>query len=122
MAAVMIIAMVGLVTFHSYSKNTTFKGLVLTKINTDQISSVEVLKSSTDEKKTLTDKSEINQIINSLSVITLRAGSYTAIDTAEPYYMTIRINNQRRFGLLLYDEDVLKVYDYQSNGKKNATT
>ncbi|GIP28496.1 hypothetical protein J23TS9_36260 [Paenibacillus sp. J23TS9] len=119
-AAVIIIVIVGLVIFNSYSKNTTFNDVVLEKINTDQISSLEILKSSNDEKKTITDKSEINKIMNSLSVIKLREGSYS-IDSTEPYYITIKTNNLRRFGMTLYDKNYLKIFDYDPEIPKNST-
>ncbi|WP_136607779.1 hypothetical protein [Paenibacillus dokdonensis] len=118
-APVIIIVIVGLVIYNFYSKNTTFKDVVLDKINTDQISSLEILKSSNDEKKTITDKSEINKIINSLSVIKLSEGSYS-IDSTESYYITIKTNNLRRFGMTLYDKNYLRIFDYDPKIPKNS--
>lgn len=76
-----IITIAALAMMYIFSKNTTFKEVVLDKLNLNEISSIEIIKSgSTNEKEiTVTDPSQITKIMDAFSQMKLKESTISNI-------------------------------------------
>jgi len=122
-AAIILSMVLGLVIIDA-TKNTTFKEVVLDQLNVVEVSSIEVIRSSNtiEDKITVTDPSQIKAVMNAFSLITLREASCSNINHMESYWITIKTNKIRQFGITLYNKDYVNIYDYNSKNKNSEKT
>lgn len=78
---VFIIGFWSITLYHSYN---SFKNIILDRIDTAEITSIEILKSSNDEQVEVEDPKEIEKIIHEFSDVKLRR-SNTADKPTETY-------------------------------------
>ena len=121
-AAIILAIVVGSVIINMSTKNTIFKEVVTDHLNVKEISSIEIIRSTdtiSEDTITVTDVGQIQLIINALSQTKLRKTSISNINYAESYWITLKTNEKRKFGMTLYDKDYLTIFQYNSN--KDAT-
>ncbi|WP_054024019.1 hypothetical protein [Bacillus sp. FJAT-28004] len=117
---VVLIMVIGLVVVYMYSRNSTFSEEVTNHFNVKDVSSIEIIKTSTSNEETITvtDPKQIELIMNAFSTTKLRKDRILNINHTESYWITIKNNGTRRFGLTLYDDEYLEIYN--NNATKNA--
>lgn len=112
--AVIILAIVVGLVINNYTKNTTFKEAVLDHMNVKEISSIEIVRASdaiNEDKITITDSSQIELIMNAFSQTKLRESISPNIKYTEVYWITLKINKIRKFGIILYGKDYVVIND-----------
>ncbi|AFM39852.1 hypothetical protein Desaci_0792 [Desulfosporosinus acidiphilus SJ4] len=101
-------------------KNTTFKAAVLDKLNGEKVSSIEIIRTSNksvkDDTVELKDPSQVESIINFLSQMKLRETELPD-RMAIPYRVAIKTNGIIRFGLTLYDEGYIDIFELDNHTK-----
>ncbi|WP_391572308.1 hypothetical protein [Cohnella sp.] len=120
--AVLLVAIVVVLAIMNNQRNTTFKEAVLDHLNLAEISSVDVIKSidSSEEEISVTTPEKIQFLMNVLSEVKLRKADYSNSQQTESYWITIKTNNERKFGLTLYSDHII-VFSYDSVGKKSVS-
>ncbi|OMD40483.1 DUF5301 domain-containing protein [Paenibacillus odorifer] len=113
---VFIIGFWSITLYHSYN---SFKNIILDRIDTAEITSIEILKSSNDEQVEVEDPKEIEKIIHEFSDVKLRR-SNAADKPTETYWISIRVNKALRFGMNLTDTNFLHIIDLASNNKYHS--
>lgn len=93
---------------------------VFKDIKSDTVNSIEIEKDN-KEKVTITDKVEIEKILNSLSSIEVKKISNNSKEFNEFYTIFIFANDDRRLGMFLYDDKYINIYDYEASPKKNSS-
>ncbi|MGG1636656.1 hypothetical protein [Paenibacillus sp. NRS-1760] len=119
--ALFLFVIAGVVVFTISSKQTTFNKVISDQLNLNQISTIEILKSIDDpleEKIVVTDLAQIERIMNVFSNTKLIKEHFSTININETYWITIKTNENRQFGLTLYDYHYLNVFNY--NASKDA--
>lgn len=119
----LIILLIVLIT--SYKRHTTFEEIVLDRIHTDDITSIEMIQttsaSSEEQKVTVTDRAEIGTIIAAFEKIQLRK-THTPSSASTAYWIAIQVNDRLRFGLRLDSNKQIAITDLeQKDSKRNAT-
>src|SRR5690606_15827462 len=91
---ILILLVAGTLIFLNHSKNTTFNEIVMKDINTDEISSLQVISrlynSADEDERSLTDKNEINKIVDYFSQLELKRTNLSNISYTESYWITIK--------------------------------
>ena len=85
-----------------------------------EVSSIEIIRSSNtinEDKITVTDPSQIELIMNAFSQTKLREASLSNINYTEKYWITIKTNKIRKFGITLYDKDYVDIFEDNSKKK-----
>ncbi|WP_045574559.1 hypothetical protein [Desulfosporosinus sp. I2] len=121
-AAIIFAIVVGLVIIYMSTKNTTFKEVVLDHLNVMEVSSIEIIRKTdaiNENRITVTDPSQIELIMNAFSRTKMREASFSNINYTESYWITLKTNENRKFGITLYDNDYVNIFEY--NSKKNTT-
>lgn len=122
LAALLILLIVLIAAFN---RRTTFEQIVLDRIRTDDITSIQMIQtpstSSEEQKVTVTDRAEIETIMSAFEKIQLRkANSPTSASKA--YWISIQVNGRLRFGLRLDNNKHIVITDLEQKGsKRNAT-
>lgn len=122
-AAIFLAIVVGLVIIDMSTKNTTFKEVVLDHLNVIEVSSIEIIRSTdtiNEDKITVTDPSQIESIMNAFSQTKLKEASFLNINYTGSYWITLKTNKNRKFGITLYDKVYVTIIEY-NNSTKNAT-
>ncbi|MEC2342646.1 hypothetical protein [Paenibacillus barengoltzii] len=113
---ILILLVAGTLIFLNHSKNTTFNEIVMKDINTDEISSLQVISrlynSADEDERSLTDKNEINKIVDYFSQLELKRTNLSNISYTESYWITIKVNRELAFGLILYDNHYINIFEY----------
>jgi len=120
-AAIILVVVVGLVVVYTSSINTTFSEEVTDHFNLKDVSSIEIIKttSSTNEDTvTVTDPKQMELIMNTFSMTKLRKDPVENSNYTDSYWITIKNNGTRQFGLTLYGHNYLEIYN--NNATKNA--
>ncbi|WP_088188210.1 hypothetical protein [Desulfosporosinus sp. FKA] len=91
-------------------KNTTFKAEVLDKLNGEKVTSILIMRTSVELK----DPSQVESIMNILSQMKLRE-TEIPFHLAEPDEIAIKTSGNMRFGLTLYDEGYIDIYDFNNH-------
>lgn len=123
-SVIVLIVIVSLGVMYMSTKTTTFKKVVLERINSSDISSIEIIKSSdatTENNKTLTDPYEIEKIMNAFSPVKLRESNVSNISFTESYWITVKTNENRIFGITLYDKNYVIIFEYDTPSRINTT-
>ncbi|MBY3618765.1 DUF5301 domain-containing protein [Acinetobacter sp. CUI P1] len=102
--------------YHSYN---SFNNLVLDQIDATEITSIEILKSSHEDKAVVNDPKEIEKIIHAFSDLKLRRSNASEKPT-ETYWISIRVNKALRFGMTLTDTNFLHIIDLASKNKYHS--
>lgn len=84
-----------------------------------EITSIEIIRTSDNQDVVLEGGNDVRDLMNQLSETELREKSIGSIDFEESYWITIRADNNRKFGLTIYDEKYMLIYDYESS-KQNS--
>lgn len=116
---IIIVAALGMM--YIFSKNTTFQEVVLDKLNLNEISSIEIIKSDrTNEKEiTVTDPSQIIKIMDAFSQMKLKESTISNINYITSYWITLKSNENRNFGITLYDNNYIFIYEYNAVSQNN---
>lgn len=114
--AITLLLVVVMVLLYQQSQNTSFQEVVLNKVSVDEISSLQVISrlydSADEEEVLITNKQEIAEILNYLSQFELSKSKLSNITYTESFWITIKTGEERAFGLTLYDNAYLSVYQY----------
>ena len=113
---VFIIGFWSITLYHSYN---SFKNIILDRIDTTEITSIEILKFSNEEKIIVDDPKEIQKIIHEFSNVKLKRSS-ASHKTMEIYWISIFVNKSMRFGMSLTDTKFLYITDLASNSKYHS--
>lgn len=113
---VFIIGFCSITLYHSYN---SFKNIILDRIDTTEITSIEILKFSNEEKIIVDDPKEIQKIIHEFSNVKLKRSS-ASHKTMETYWISIRVNKALRFGMTLTDTNFLHIIDLASKNKYHS--
>ncbi|MNO42921.1 hypothetical protein D3C76_331230 [compost metagenome] len=92
---------------------------MLDPINATEITSIEVLKSSYEDKVIVNDPKEIEKIIHEFSDVKLRR-SNASDNPTEIYWISIFVNKGLRFGMSLTDTNFLYITDLASKNKYSS--
>ncbi|HWO97236.1 MAG TPA: DUF5301 domain-containing protein [Bacillus sp. (in: firmicutes)] len=106
-----VIVILGSFYLYTSRNGTTFNEIVL---DTTEVTSVEIVRSSDDKKVVLKDENDINFFIKSLSEAELKENKIKE-DFDESYWLVLRTNGERKIGMTIYDEKFLLLYDYETN-------
>ncbi|MGG6312754.1 hypothetical protein [Paenibacillus macerans] len=117
---IILIILVGVAAFfYQNSKHTTFNKVVLNKFNVEEISSLNIISrlyDSVDEDEiSLSDQNQINKIVDYFSHLDLKESNLSNISYTESYWITIRVNEKLAFGLTLYGNSYISIFDYNRN-------
>ncbi|WP_152398903.1 DUF5301 domain-containing protein [Paenibacillus cellulositrophicus] len=121
-AAVLIV--VGLGIFYFSPKTFTLEEAVLDKLDTNRVTSIEVIKRDQqgEHTKNVTNSEEINEILNSLSAAKLKKSRASDIEFTESYWMTLKTKDKGRvYGMTLYDNHHINTFEYNASVPKNAS-
>lgn len=89
-------------------------------VTSPDITSIEVIKSSTSEEVTVTAPDKINKIITDLFHVRLKKKRFNGVKNySESYWVTIYANNERRFGITYYDPSFISVYTFKDRKHYN---
>ncbi|MFD5019755.1 hypothetical protein ACFWMP_12705 [Paenibacillus sp. NPDC058367] len=113
---VFIIGFWSITLYHSYN---SFKNIILDRIDTTEITSIEILKFTNEEKIIVDDPKEIQKIIHEFSNVKLKRSS-ASHKTTETYWISIRVNKALRFGMTLTDTNFLHIIDLASKNKYHS--
>jgi len=122
LAFLLVAIVIVLAIMNNQRNTTTFKEAVLDQLNLAEISSVDVIKSidSSEEEISVTTPEKIQFIVNVLSEVKLRKADYSNSQQTESYWITIKTNNERKFGLTLYSDHII-IFSYDLVGKKSVS-
>lgn len=114
--AVFIIGYWSITLYHSYN---SFENIILDRINTTEITSIQILKSSNEEEIKIDDPAEIEKIIHEFADVKLRRTN-ASDKPAETYWISIFVNKGLRFGMSLTDTNYLHITDLDSKSKYHS--
>ncbi|MGD6842482.1 DUF5301 domain-containing protein [Bacillus infantis] len=100
------------------SRNTTFNQAVP---DMSEITSIEIIKSSTDKEVVLENKNDVKSLIQSWSEMKLKADKMGSLNFEESYWITLKANDARKYGLTIYDDQYLLVYDFSKRNEKGSS-
>ncbi|MFB5268615.1 hypothetical protein ACE41H_17780 [Paenibacillus enshidis] len=103
---------------------TSFKELVLDRVNINSISSIEIVKaekSSDEEKKiVVTDRKEIENIMHGFAEVKLKESDFD--NSGDSYWFYIKVDGYSRFGLQLNEQNQIHVFDRQRDDKYRSAS
>lgn len=102
--------------YHSYN---SFENLVLDRIDEAEITSIEILKSLSEEEIIIDDKKEIETIIHEFADVKLRRSNAPDHST-ESYWISIFVNKSLRFGMRLTDTNFVYISDLYEKDKYSS--
>ncbi|MEH7236847.1 hypothetical protein [Bacillus sp. JJ1562] len=115
-----IIAIIGIAiilgVLYVKSGSTSFDNVVS---GTPTITSIEIIRGSDDKEVVIDDKNKVTNLMNGFSMTELKEKSMGSIEFDESYWITLRADGKRKFGLTIYDEKYILVFEYESS-KQNS--
>ncbi|MDW2876128.1 MULTISPECIES: DUF5301 domain-containing protein [Bacillaceae] len=99
------------------TRSTTFNQAVP---DMSEITAIEIIKSSTD-KEVVLEKNDVKKLVQSWSEMELKADKMGSLDFEESYWITLKANDERKYGLTVYDDKYLLVYDFSKRTKKDSS-
>lgn len=114
-AIVVVLLVISLFTLYENSKRTTFNEVVLKDLNVEEISSLQMIKSMSENEISITERNKIKEIIDCLSLIKLKESGLSTIEYTDSYWITLRDHDKRRFGITLYDNTYISIFKYTEN-------
>lgn len=114
------ITIVALGMMYIFSKNTTFKEVVIEKLKVNEISSIEIVKSDrTNESEiAVTDPSQIIKIMEAFSQMQLKESNVSNVNFKTSYWIVLKSNGNRNFGITLYDSNHISIFEYNAVSQK----
>jgi hypothetical protein len=100
------------------SRSSTFNQAVP---DMSEITSIEIIKTSIDKKIILEKENDVKNLILSWSEMELKANKMGSLDFEESYWITLKANDTRKYGLTVYDEKYLLIYDYSKRTRKDSS-
>jgi hypothetical protein len=86
--------------------------------NNFNITSLEIIKNSTDEEVIIEDSKKISQIMGNLFNAQLKKDNFSELEHDESYWITIKTDkDERALGLTLFDQDYISVYSFNEKNK-----
>ncbi|WCH45917.1 hypothetical protein [Lysinibacillus sp. OF-1] len=101
------------------TRDTDFTTEVTERLDLKEIHKIEVIRSSDEKTIMLTNKAEIDQIMQPLKDLPLKKVWFAKSDFKEAYWLTLSINDDREIGLRIDDNHHLFVYLYEENYMKD---
>lgn len=101
--------------------NTSFERVALDDLKIEDITSIDIVKSSNNEEVTIEDVNQIEQIMKNFSSTELR--KYSVLEQLEErnfneaYWITIKVDGDRKLGIRLDSEKYISIFDYTKNNK-----
>lgn len=115
-----IFALIVSLSIFTSTKNITFI-MAIEPLDLKKITSIEIIKSSPIEEKTITikDQSQLKLILDAFSRTKLREkkGSF---NSNESYWITLKASEDRKLGMTLYDKDSLSLFKYFNSAKYSS--
>ena len=112
-----------LVVIYIISLNTSFKRVALDDMKIGDVTSIDIVKTSNNEEITIEDANQIEQIMKNFSDAKLRKYSileqFDERNFNEAYWITIKVNGERKFGIRLDNDNYLSIHDYSNNKNTN---
>ncbi|MFE4525848.1 DUF5301 domain-containing protein [Cytobacillus firmus] len=106
---VLVLGIFGFIYFYTL-KSSSFEEIVI--FNVEEITSIEIKKNS--KEIILTDKNEIEKIMDDFSKIELRKDEQSDKDFNESYWISLFENNKQTYGLTFYDNNFINIYSFES--------
>ena len=106
---VLVLGIFGFIYFYTL-KSSSFEEIVL--FNVEETTSIEIKKNS--EEIILTDKNEIEKIMDDFSKIELRKDEQSDKDFNESYWISLFENNKQTYGLTFYDNNFINIYSFET--------
>ncbi|XIH35569.1 hypothetical protein C1N70_24865 (plasmid) [Cytobacillus firmus] len=106
---VIVLGIFGFIYFYTL-KSSSFEEIVI--FNVEEITSIEIKKNS--KEIILTDKNEIEKIMDDFSKIELRKDEQSDKDFNESYWISLFENNKQTYGLTFYDNNFINIYSFES--------
>jgi ABC-type uncharacterized transport system substrate-binding protein len=102
------------------ARSTTFKEEVP---DVAEITSVEIIKTSVDKETVLENGNDVKELLEHWSELELKTDKMGALDFDfdESYWITLKANDIRKYGLTVYDESYFLIYDYSKRSKKDSS-
>ncbi|MFD1990256.1 hypothetical protein ACFSGI_09825 [Paenibacillus nicotianae] len=109
------------------NRNHTFAELVTERIiASEPVVSLSLTKSSSEKQIKIKDPSQIHQLMDNLSTTQLVKVKFPHLQGAYSYYIRIKVGNTQhsraRYGLILYSNNYISIYDFERNDKYNGLT
>jgi len=107
--------------------NHTFKELVTDRIPANEnIELITLIRSSSEKEVEIKDPAQIKQIMDNLSTTKLVTTSSPDLKNTYSYYIYIKVGHKQhsrtRYGLTLYSNHYISIYDIDCKDKYNAQT
>ncbi|WP_404359703.1 DUF5301 domain-containing protein (plasmid) [Cytobacillus firmus] len=106
---VLVLGIFGFIYFYTL-KSSSFEEIVL--FNVEETTSIEIKKNS--EEIILTDKNEIEKIMDDFSKIELRKNEQSDKGFNESYWISLFENNKQTYGLTFYDNNFINIYSFET--------
>ncbi|MFL0364569.1 hypothetical protein ACH0BF_16315 [Pseudobacillus sp. 179-B 2D1 NHS] len=117
---ILLIVLLGLYFLINSGRSTSIQELFTDEgINRSEITSIDTVKSSTDEKVSITEPKQINKIVTEISKLQLKEENFTEAENSQSYWVTIKANNERRLGMTFFDQDFLSIYNFKDKKQYN---
>jgi Domain of unknown function (DUF5300) len=100
------------------SRSTTFNQAVP---DISEITSIEIIKTSIDKEVILEKEKDVKRLIQSWSEMELKADEIGSLDFEESYWITLKANDARKYGLTIYDDQYLLIYDFSKRTEKDSS-
>jgi hypothetical protein len=85
-----------------------------------EITSIEIIKTSTDMEVVLEKENDVKTLIQSWSGMELKSDKMGSLDFEESYWITLKASDARKYGLTVYDDKYLLIYDHSKRAKKDS--
>lgn len=119
----LIIILVASVLIYNSQKSTSFKEEITEKINVDEISSINITKKSSDDVNSvdeikIEEREQINEIMADFYKLDLKKTKNGEINF-DPYiyHIKIYVNKEARFGIDIYNQINMSLYDSEAKTK-----
>ncbi|MFD2046541.1 hypothetical protein ACFSTA_19980 [Ornithinibacillus salinisoli] len=111
---ILIIGIIGII--FMYPKKKLFEEAIL--LNVEEITSIEI--AHNDTEVTISDPDEIEKIMDNFSELELKETN--SLDGFEKtYWITIKENNSKAYGLTVHDNKQLHTFSYEDNQQQEFT-
>lgn len=91
---------------------------MLDGLSVNDVSSIQVIShlydSAEEEEILITNEAQIAEILNYFSQFELNASKLSNITYIESYWVTIKMKEKLAYGLTLYDNEYLSIYEYDA--------
>ncbi|MFJ7731711.1 hypothetical protein ACIQXF_07430 [Lysinibacillus sp. NPDC097231] len=101
------------------TRDSDFTKEVTERLDIEQINAIDIIRASDEKTIIITDRAEIDQIMEQFKDQPLRKVYFGQSDFNEAYWITLHINDSHAVGLRLDDKNHLFVYLYEENYMKD---